>query len=170
MTSEAIANKMTFPFVTSDNFEVYGQQARAASGVATFAYGNVVNQTNLGEWNVYSTQHEDWMAKSQQLDKQLGGSETEYPESIPLLPFVYDVTFTPKGEITIFPSTGEGRVVPLWQTTPPPVSPFPLNVNMMSIEDERHPQRGTEIIQGTLLQIRSSDLLQALCNTIFRSL
>ena len=144
MTSEAIANKMTFPFVTSDNFEVYGQQARAASGVATFAYGNVVNQTNLEEWNVYSTQHEDWMAKSQQLDKQLGGSETEYPESIPLLPFVYDITFTPKGEITIFPSTGEGRVVPLWQTTPPPVSPFPLNVNMMSIEDERHPQRGTD--------------------------
>ena len=148
LTREAISMNMTYPFVTSPGFEVFGQQARQASGVEIIGFVPFVEASELQAWNTYSMQHQNWIADSQLLTTQMEETDVTYPH-VDLPPIVYDLTISPEtGEMGMTPSQGEGPFLPLWQISPPPVSPFLLKVNTPSVPMNPNPQVAIEKTQG----------------------
>eukprot|EP00977_Amphora_coffeiformis_P020551 scaffold8371_cov199-Amphora_coffeaeformis.AAC.4 len=160
VTSQALALNMTFPFVTLPNFETYGRQSRLNTGVEAIGWMPHVQTDDLQAFNLYSQQQgASWMKKSQEIERGIEGNIAQY-ESFDLVPFIYDVSVDPKtGEQSITPASGEGPFTPLWQSSPPPTSPFLLMSNTLSINENPHPQKAVIKTQDTVLGAISDQML-----------
>jgi hypothetical protein len=67
MEVQAEVLNQTFPFVTTPQFEVYGEQARRRSGVEAFVFSPLVTQDQQEEWEAYSFSNQDWLEESRDI-------------------------------------------------------------------------------------------------------
>lgn len=158
VTTEAIALNMTFPFVTLNNFEVFGKLARDTSGLETIEFSPFVESHDVTAFEAYAQAHADgWIQSSRATEQAIDAvNNTKIHtnngvvyEDFDIVPFIYDVSVDPEtGEPTMTPVSGNGPFSPLWHFTPPPVSPFLIMSNTFSVNEDPHPQDGTRGTQG----------------------
>jgi hypothetical protein len=128
LTLSALAAGSKWPFVTSNDFELYARPWLEASNSVFMSFLPLVTGDELGGWNHYSESNQDWITKSFKID----GEQPPSPyASIP--PAVYSLDME-NDEMVQVNATGRLPVVPLWQMSPPPLDPTPVNFNALSAE------------------------------------
>lgn len=146
ITSEAFRMNMTFPFVTIQDFEMLGNEARSNSPLEAIGLSIELKKEEIVPFGQYAVENAPgWMAESQRLEKEINPSITTEYEPFDIIPFVYELVVDPETyEQSIMPSTGEGRTSVVWQVTPPPTTPFLLMSDTITSEVE------PQLLQGTL--------------------
>lgn len=125
-----------WPFVTMPHFEVRGENTRLETRTEIFLYAPLLDeQTEKDAWSAYSVENEAWLQDSYQRAIQTLGqnaslvymdsSEQHIPES------VYRV----EGDWEFEEENSPGPWLPIWQISPPPPDPYPINFNMLSSPD-----------------------------------
>lgn len=75
VTSFALMNNATFPFVTMPHFEVNAYHARKQSGLEIIHMNPLVSALHRSDWEAYSVQHQGWMETARQIE-----SVREHPQ------------------------------------------------------------------------------------------
>lgn len=133
VTAEAMALKMTFPFVTLPNFELIGQKVRSSSGIESLSWTPLVERKDVQAFNAYSQQNQGWIQTAQQMQQQIENEPFPY-EPFLIIPFITDLVTDPEtGELNVVPCQGDGPFAPGWHTSPPPLGPIPIMVNTFSL-------------------------------------
>jgi hypothetical protein len=133
LTLSALATGSSWPLVTSHDFEFYARPWLESSNCVFISFLPLVSGGELDTWNEYSVKNQEWINKSFEIDDE----ERPNPyASIP--PAAYSLQMQNEDMIQVNES-GRLPVVPLWQMSPPPLDPAPVNFNALSAEWFRTP-------------------------------
>ena len=108
VTSYALQENLTWPFVTLPNVAVHGHNLREATGTLGFWITHLVTAGQVANWSAYTMQNNNWY-KGQ------------------FVPSIYTV---PPGTQNISFDIGAGPYAPVWQMDPTPVWPL-VNFDML---------------------------------------
>ncbi|KAL7570689.1 hypothetical protein ACA910_017813 [Epithemia clementina (nom. ined.)] len=121
--SEMNKEQSAFPFVTIENWETYGHQARQQGAIEVVSFCTwLKTEEQIQAFPAYAAQYnEAWQQESVAIHKKLNPRvrNTTFPIS-ELAPFVYNIA-DPTNPSTegIYPSTGPDPVLPIWMQSPP---------------------------------------------------
>jgi hypothetical protein len=127
ITLHVTDNNFNFPFVTVPNFEVLGQQVQSRSGAEAIFFLPLVTAETLDEWNDYATYNQGWLEESRNF--LLVDPEDFVFEPSPISPTIYSSTASMNGTDPFFQISNGEMAFPIWQTSPPPVGSFPINLD-----------------------------------------
>ena len=136
IVSVAETNGESFPFVTLDNFEVYAEQAIDRSRLESIAFCPVVMPEEVSQWSNYSVANQGWLGKSYKTyEERLESSDEDsyVPAQADIVPILY--TTLPDGTYVPAEMMGPGPYLPIWQFSPPPMTPYIINYDLASFPD-----------------------------------
>ena len=124
-----------WPFVTTPHFEIRGENTRLETRTEIFLYAPLLEfQTEKDAWAPYSIQNEAWLQESyQRAINTLGQEEGQYMDSS--TKSFPDAVYRVEGDWNLVPENSPGPWMPIWQVSPPPPDPYPINFNMLSSPD-----------------------------------
>ena len=127
LSRSAAASNSSWPFVTSRNFELYARPWRESAQAAFISFLPVVSHNNLTKWESYSVANQDWMERSFAIDG------TVRPNNASISATVYEFD-NASGTLVPVPATTAGSfpLTPLWEVSPPPLDPAPINFDALS--------------------------------------
>ena len=143
ITSFVRGTDQEWPFVTVNDFEVKGRNTRRNTQTELFAFCPILTTPEEKQtWSSYSVeQAQTWLQNSYKTaikaygmgednsDGEAFSYQNYQDKSIPEL--VYRI----EQEWTFTPENAPGSWMPLWQVSPPPPDPFPINFNTLSSPD-----------------------------------
>ena len=133
ITSVAETNGESFPFVTLDNFEVYGHQAIQRTRLEGIAFCPVVMPEEVPQWNNYSVAHQGWLGKSIKTYTESDEKYSDVPLEADIVPILY--TTLPDGSYVPSEMLGPGPYLPIWHYSPPPITPYIINYDLATYPD-----------------------------------
>ena len=144
LTSVVEEAPRTWPFVTVNHFEVQGENTRRETRSSIFAFAPLLrSDAAKEEWNTnYSAAQGDaWLQTSYTRAVQTAGPETEEGQAFAaaaqankgIPEAVYRVEGNNFPAMTLEDSPEDW--LPLWQISPPPLDPSPINFNLLSSPD-----------------------------------
>lgn len=126
-----------WPFVTVPNFEVRGENTRRETITEFFAFAPMVMEDDADEnnnnWSAYSVANEEWLQESYARVVQTLGADKHYANYAQK--HIPEVVYRVEGNWGFVPENSPGPWLPLWQVSPPPPEPYPINFNMLSSPD-----------------------------------
>ncbi|CAB9510830.1 Receptor-type guanylate cyclase gcy [Seminavis robusta] len=153
------STSQAWPFVTVSHFEVRGENTRLETRTEIFAFAPLVeNETAKTLWNNYSVSNQDWLLDSYERATiaHPGAYKFEESSTAQIEPEVYRVEgnwqFWPEK-----PNSSPAPWLPLWQISPPPPDPYPINFNMLSSPDVN---RLVEYVQVNKVPVMSDKLVR----------
>jgi hypothetical protein len=170
VTVKALSANETFPFTTLQLYEVTGRQARRAANLTHVSLVLIVSNSEREKWNQYSVDNQGWIQTSRNQyaaaslnDEYLSSgrrlqavtqNRTYNGEAIP--PFI----FARSTDNVIRPSQGLGPYFALWQTSPPPIYPQDINLDVATIADlDRLVLDGMQHNQMSFSSVTNTDIL-----------
>ena len=134
-----------WPFVTLPHFEVQGENTRRETRTEVFAFAPLLTTDADKEgWNTnYSVDQETWLKTSYaRAIRSGGGPSTEagqaYAAALAASPQkgIPESVYRVEGDFPVFSAENSpGPWLPLWQISPPPLDPYPVNFNLLSSPD-----------------------------------
>jgi hypothetical protein len=140
ITSLVRGTDQEWPFVTINDFEVKGRNTRRNTQTELFAFCPILETPqDKTEWSSYSeNQSELWLQDSYKTAVKAYGIEggdgsfsyDNFAENA-----IPELVYRMEGERGPLPEDSPGPWMPLWQISPPPPNPFPINFNTLSSPD-----------------------------------
>lgn len=139
ITSYVRGSDAEWPFVTEYDFEIKGEHVRENTQTEIFAFCPILaTPAEKGNWSDYSVAHRSWLQQSYDRVVQVHGQGQE--ESNGQLSYVNhasrtfpELVYRVEGDWRFTPENSPGPWMPLWQISPPPPDPYPINFNTLSI-------------------------------------
>lgn len=138
------ADNQAWPFVTVPHFEVRGENTRLEARAEILAFAPLLDDpTDKTAWSTYSAANQDWLQESYDRAVQTYASD-------PKAHAIYsaaargdrksppDEVYRVEGNWDLKVEDSPGPWLPLWQISPPPPQPYPINFNMLSSPDFNH--------------------------------
>ena len=124
-----------WPFVTLPHFEVQGENTRLETHTEIFLFAPLLEeQSEKDAWASYSVENESWLQESyQRAIKTLGAGDLNYIDASEK--HIPEVVFRIEGNWEFEQENSPGPWLPIWQISPPPPEPYPINFNMLSSPD-----------------------------------
>lgn len=165
ITVVANTSEATFPYLTSENYEISAGYARGMSGTRAVGYAPFVSSDERHKWEDYATEHQDWLTESHFL-------EEIHPEfNDPLHGYRRDLK-AEQINPEIFRWSGPTRVAenetskfyaPLWHISPP--SDYAINLNLFS--DPLLSQLASNVVQFKQTVMSKALLLDEINSILF---
>ena len=161
LTATAVSQNTTFPFVTTQMFEVAAGHAREQAGVEMFTFAPIVSELNRLKWNNYSVEHEFWLQESRTVMQAAGIDTAGYLDKN-VTAFIFEVGRNGQDIMAV----GEGLYAPAWQSSPPPFDPGSyINYNMLAEPFLDRMIHSVSLARGTYLS-KIFALNSTLCNKL----
>jgi hypothetical protein len=135
------SDSQVWPFVTVPHFEVRGENARLETFAEILAFAPLLdNQTDKDAWSGFSVANQGWLQES--YDRAVLTFESD-----PTAHAIYsaaasgdrksppDQVYRVEGNWDFKVEDSPGPWLPIWQISPPPPQPYPINFNMLSSPD-----------------------------------
>jgi hypothetical protein len=131
-TSFALAQNMTWPFVTLNDFSYRTQGTMDLADCLLVEFLHVVTDETRAEWEAYSVANQGWFLESMEyqtdINKIFGERFKDQDLTAQNVPFIWQ--FNAESAIGLIPDPGPGPYTAIWQHAP--AVPSLINLNTLS--------------------------------------
>lgn len=135
MTSIGYDTPRAWPFITNFHFEALGETTRLETRSEILLYAPLLQeQTEKDAWANYSVENEAWLEQSYERAIKTLGSES-YADVVITDQHIIETVYRLEDDQWIFEPESDATMswLPVWQISPPPLEPYPINFNLLSI-------------------------------------
>ena len=148
ITSEAIASRAKWPFVSVPHFEVRGLELNSLSNMLMVGFSPLVQESDRERWEIYANYMQKWIAEGIEYNTELHQNFTVNSE--PIYPTIWRTNelqdaaegdryqlealrgYVMNPNSSRVPDEGRGPYLPIWQQCPAPHDPHAILFNLFN--------------------------------------